>query len=306
MTDQRGLTMTSLQRAPTDLVPRRYGEDDVIGAANEITADKVTGAAALIRTGRRYALGQILDSTSPTQMWRYWKHSLLTDRTTPERAFGTNVQTFVEESVSGALHSGTHLDGLGHIGIGAYAYGGRPWTEVISAAGLLDLGIEQVPPLVSRGVLLDIAALRGVNCLGPDEVISAEDLEAAAGGAGLSVEPGDIVLLHTGWGRHWDGDGATYAASEPGLDLSGAKWLTARRVCVIGADNWAVERVPLTGEPEAFPVHQETITCNGVYLLENVRTAELAADGVTSFFCTIAPVRLRGASASMVGPVAVV
>jgi kynurenine formamidase len=298
--------MTDTGRAPVDLVPRRYGDDDRIGAANEITPEKVREAAALVRTGRRYQLGQILAPDSPNQMWRYWKHSLLTDRVLPARAFGSNVQTFVEESVSGALHSGTHLDGLGHIGIGDYAYGGRPWSHLIGADGLTDLGVENVPPLFTRGVLLDIAGLHGVDVLGPDQPITDADLEAAERAAGVTVGAGDVVLLHTGWGRYWDTDGARYAASEPGLDLSGARWCTHRRVTVIGADNWAVEQVGIEPGDEAFPVHQETITRNGVYLLENVRTADLAADRVTAFCCVIAPVRLRGASGSQVGPVAVV
>src|SRR4051794_23680166 len=121
--------MTETSRAPAGIVPRRYGDADLIGAANEITPERVVAAAGLVRQGRRYALGQVLTSSSPAQMWRFWKHSLLTDRVLPGRAFGTNQQTFVEESVSGALHSGTHLDGLGHIGIGEFAYGGRRWAD---------------------------------------------------------------------------------------------------------------------------------------------------------------------------------
>ena len=295
-------------RAPLEVVPRRYGDDDVIGAANEITPEKVRAAAALVRTGQRYALGQVLDADSPGQMWRYWKQALLTDRVSPERAFGSNVQTFVEESVSGALHSGTHLDGLGHIGLAEFAYGGRRWTDIIAADGLTDLGIENTPPLVSRGVLLDIAALRGVPMLGDEEAVTADDLAAAAERAGVEVEAGDIVLVHTGWGTLWNTDGDRYAATEPGIDESAARWLTDRRVTVIGADNWAVERV--LREPPAdgpsFPVHQETITRNGVHLLENARLEEIARDGVTTFLAIIAPVRLRGGTGSMVGPIAVV
>lgn len=300
--------MTTESRGPIEVVPRRYGEADLIGAANEITPEKVAAAAALIRTGRRYALGQILESSSPAQMWRYWTHSLLTDRTMPARGFGSNVQTFVEESVSGALHSGTHLDGLGHVGIGEYAYGGRRWVDIIAADGLTELGIENVPPLVSRGVLLDIAALRGVEQLGAEDAITADDLQAASERAGVTVGAGDILFIHTGWGVLWDTDQDRYGASEPGIDLSAARWCIERRVTVIGADNWAVEQVVLKPEADAesFAVHQETITRNGVYLLENARTAELAGDKVTEFFCVIAPVRLRGASGSMVGPIAVV
>jgi kynurenine formamidase len=284
----------------------RYPDGDRIGAANEIAPGGVVRAAGLVTRGRRYALGQVLGPSSPHQMWRYWKHTLLTDRTLPGRGFGTNQQTFVEESVSGALHSGTHLDGLGHIGIGEYAYGGRPWREIVGAEGLSELGVEHVPPLVTRGVLLDVAAVHGVPVLGGEQPVTAADLDAAQEAAGVRVGAGDIVVVHTGWGAHWDTDGARYARSEPGLDLSGARWCVERRVTVIGADNWAVEQVPARPAAEAFPVHQETITRNGVYLLENVRTAELAADGVREFLCVIAPLRLQGASGSMVNPVAVV
>ncbi|GHH79365.1 polyketide cyclase [Streptomyces sulfonofaciens] len=294
------------RRAPHSDVPRPYGDDDRIGAANEIGPEAVTAAARLVADGRRYALGQVLRPSSPHQMWRYWKHTLLTDRTAPERGFGTNRQTFVEEAVSGALHSGTHLDGLGHIGIGSHAYGGRPWADIISAEGLTDLGIEHVPPLVTRGILLDVAAVHATDVLGDQQPVTAEDLAAAEEAAGVRVRVGDIVLLHTGWGAHWDGDGDRYARSEPGLDLTGARWLLERRVTVIGADNWAVERVPLTPGEESFPVHQETITRHGVYLMENVRTEELAADGAHEFLCVVAPLRLQGASGSMVNPVAVV
>jgi kynurenine formamidase len=285
---------------------RRYSNDDVIGAANEITPDVVAAAARLVTTGQRYSLAQILDAASPAQMWRFWKQELLTDKTTLANSFGTNKQTFVEESISGALHSGTHLDGLAHIGIGEYAYGGRKWTDITRPDGLTDLGIENLPPIATRGVLLDVAAVHGVACLDADQAVTGADLQTAQERAGVEVRAGDVVIVHTGWGELWDSDPERYNASEPGIDVSGALWCIDRRVTVIGADNWAVERVPLETEAEAFPVHQETITRNGVYLLENVRTKELVADGVREFFCLISPVRMRGASGSMVNPVAIV
>lgn len=294
------------RRAPTEIIPRRYADDDVIGAANEITTEAVLRAAGLVRTGRRYALGQILDANSPSQMWRYWKHSLVTDRVIPERSFGTNQQTFLEESVSGALHSGTHLDGLAHIGIGEHLYNGHRWVDVIGPDGVTLLGAENIPPIFTRGVLLDVAAVHRTDALGGEQAIGANDLQAAADAQGISVEAGDVVLVHTGWGQLWGIDNERYRASEPGIDMTGAQWCTERRVSVIGADNWAVEQVPLEPGELAFPVHQETITRNGVYLLENVRTEELAADQVWEFCCVIAPTRLRGASASMVGPIAVI
>lgn len=303
--------MSSLPSVPRETIlpgelASPYGPADTIGAANEIDAAQVLHAAALIQVGRRYDLSQVLDDKSPAQMWRFWKHTLVLDRVMPGRALGTNQQSFLEETVAGALHSGTHLDGLGHIGIGPLTYNGIRYSDIVTASGITQLGIEGVPPLFSRGVLLDVARCRGVELLGSDDAIGAADLQKAAELASITIKPGDIVLLHTGWGALWDADPGRYKASEPGLDMSGAAWLTDRRVTVIGADNWAVERVSSSQESEMFPVHQHCLTLHGCYLLENVRTCELAADSVSEFCCVILPNRLRGASASIVAPLAVV
>jgi kynurenine formamidase len=292
---------------PADRAPAaRYGAGDAIGAANEIDEAKVRAAAGLVQRGTRYSLAQTLDATSPNQMWRYWQHSLLTDRTVPGRYVGENTQSFVEESVHGALHSGTHLDGLAHIGVGDHVYGGRTYSEIVSATGVDQLGIEHVPPLVTRGVLLDVAKAAGTQMLGDTELVTAELLTEAERQAGLAVGPGDIVLVHTGFGVLWGADDVRYAAGEPGIGLEAAAWLTERRVAVIGSDNWGVEVVPGESEALMFPVHQHCITQHGVYLLENVRTEELARDGVTEFLCAVLPNPLRGASASQVAPVAIV
>lgn len=286
--------------------PHRYGPDDTLGAINEITPERVREAVALVKEGRTFGLAQILDEHSPAQMWRYWKHSLLVDHVLPGRWFGDNDQSFLEESVAGALHSGTHLDGLAHIGIGEHTYNGHRYVDVVDARGLTKLGIENVPPIITRGVLLDVARVRGVAMLGDTEVITAADLEQAAAAQGVEPRAGDVVLVHTGWSSLWGVDDERYKATEPGIGLAAARWCTDRRVAVIGADNWAVEVVPGEREGLAFPVHQHCIAQYGCYLLENVVTAELVQEGVSEFLCAILPARLRGASASIVTPVAVI
>lgn len=292
---------------PADVeFPRRYGAEDTIGALNEIDEQAVRAAAALVRHGRRYQLAQILDARSPAQMWRYWKHSLLLDRVIPGRFVGANRQSFLEESVAGALHSGTHLDGLAHIGIGEHTYNGHRYDEIVEADGLKKLGIEAVPPIVTRGVLLDVAAAAGVEMLGDTEAVTPDLLETAARTQGVEVRPGDVLVLHTGWSSLWGVDDERYRAAEPGIGLAAARWCTDRRVAVVGADNWAVEVVPGERPELSFPVHQHCIAQYGVHLLENVRTEELVRDGVSEFLCAILPARLRGASASIVSPVAVV
>ncbi|QEC46763.1 cyclase family protein [Baekduia soli] len=290
----------------TSPFPHRYGAEDRLGAVNEIGEAQVRDAGALIRSGRRYGLAQTLDAASPARMWRYWRHSLILDRVLPGRFRGPNGVASLEESVSGALHSGTHLDGLAHVGIRDHAYNGVRYDAIVGPDGLTELGMEGLPPLVTRGVLLDIAALRRVPMLGDSELITAADLEAAAARAGVEVRAGDVLVLHTGWGSLWAQDPGRYATTEPGIGIEAAIWCTDRRVAVIGADTWAVEAVPGDPPDEVFPVHQHCLARYGCYLLENVRTQELAADGVTEFCCVIAPLRLRGASASMVNPVAVV
>lgn len=292
---------------PADLgFPQRYGPDDTLGAANELTAEKVREAVALVREGRTFGLAQILDEHSPAQMWRYWKHALLLDRVLPGRWFGANKQSFLEEAVAGALHSGTHLDGLAHIGIGEHTYNGHRYVDVVDAKGLTHLGIEHVPPIVTRGVLLDVARVEGVEMLGDTQAIGAEQLERAAAAQGVEPRAGDVLLIHTGWSSLWGVDDERYKASEPGIGLAAARWCTDRRVTVIGSDNWAVEVVPGERDDLAFPVHQHCIAQYGCYLLENVVTAELAREGIHEFLCAILPARLRGASASIVTPVAVV
>lgn len=292
---------------PADVeFPHRYGPDDTLGAVNEITDETVREAVALVRSGRRYQLAQVLDSHSPAQMWRYWKHSLLLDRVIPGRFVGANRQSFLEESVAGALHSGTHLDGLAHIGIGEHTYNGHRYDEIVDAAGLAKIGIEQVPPIVTRGVLLDVARAAGSETLADTQVVTAELLDAAVAAQGVDPRPGDVLLIHTGWSALWGVDDERYKATEPGIGLAAARWCTDRRVAVIGADNWAVEVVPGERSELSFPVHQHCIAQYGVYLLENVRTEELVRDSISEFLCAILPARLRGASASIVSPVAVV
>lgn len=292
---------------PKDLgFPQRYGADDTLGAVNEITPEKVREAVALVKEGRTFGLAQILDEHSPAQMWRYWKHSLLLDRVLPGRWFGSNDQSFLEESVAGALHSGTHLDGLAHIGIGEHTYNGHRYVDVVDAKGLTKLGMEHVPPIVTRGVLLDVAAVEGVAMLDDRQTITPDQLERAAAAQGIEPTAGDVLLIHTGWSALWGEDDERYKATEPGIGLAAARWCTDRRVAVIGADNWAVEVVPGERDDLAFPVHQHCIAQYGCYLLENVVTAELAREGIREFLCAILPARLRGASASIVTPVAVI
>lgn len=204
-------------------------------------------------------------------------------------------------------HSGTHIDGLGHVGCGGKVHGGADGTEAARGGhGYVELGIDRVAPLVGRGVLLDIARVRGVDALAPAEAVTADDLVRAEAAAGVAVEAGDVVLVRTGWGGYWD-DGERFvglATGAPGPDLSAARWLTARGILATGSDTIAYER--LGPYPTAFPVHVHLLVEHGVFIMETLDLEALAAAGVAAFGFVALPLKIVGATGSPIRPVALV
>jgi kynurenine formamidase len=180
-----------------------------------------------------------------------------------------------------------------------------PTTEIYDPSGLTRLGVETVDPWVTRGVLLDVAALHGVATLPADHAIGAEDLERASAAAGVEIAAGDAVLINTGWGALWDFDPEAYAAGEPGLGWEGAHWLTERRISAVGADNWGLEAIPGV-DAGAFVVHQHLLTETGTFIVENLTLAELVGSGASEFLFFMAPLRIVGLTGSPVAPVAVI
>jgi kynurenine formamidase len=152
-------------------------------------------------------------------------------------------------------------------------------------------------------VLLDVA--RAAERLPVGYVITPDDLENCLHASGLEIHPGDAVFLHTGHAKLWMKDNETYGVGEPGIGMAAAKWLTDRKVCLIGADTWAVEVVPSENPERPFPVHQWDLTRHGVYHLENLNLEALSADKVYEFAFVFSPLPLKGASGSPGNPIAV-
>ena len=211
------------------------------------------------------------------------------------------------EAVAMSGHSGTHIDALGHVAQNGELFGGVPVAEAQSGiAGLVRHSVEEIGPIVRRGVFFDIAGLLGVECLEPGQAIDAALLQRCAAERGIELQAGDCVLVRTGWQRHWDGDPQLYIGAQggvPGIDLSAAVWLADQGAFLIGGDTGTVE-VTSAGVFE-LPVHLEALTQRGIYLLENVKLDELAADGRIEFLFVCTPLKLRGSSGSPVRPVAV-
>jgi kynurenine formamidase len=203
---------------------------------------------------------------------------------------------------------GTQFDGLAHIGVGGdenLFYNGTPAGEVMGSYGVQKLGIEQIKPFFTRGVVLDIAAVRGRN-LEKGEEISVADIETALKKQGVAPPSGgDVVLFHTGWGKHWINDNATFNSGCPGIGLEAAAWLIDKGVAVVGADTWPVEVVPNPDPDLAFPVHQELIPKNGIFIHENIATERLIDAGVSEFAYIFSPMPTKGATGSPGAPLAV-
>jgi kynurenine formamidase len=288
--------------------PSRYGDGDELGAQNELSAELTLAALKLPTEGRVIELSQTMDLNKPQTPPRVFHHvtlghwSIDGSRITPE---GSGLTGF-EDQITLNSHSTCHLDALGHNGIGGHAYNGVHYREFYTPRGLTKYGIEQVLPWMTRGVVLDIAALEKTEMLPAGFAITPDHLAQACERQGVEVRAGDVVLLHTGWGRLWDEDPRAYFADEPGLGWEAAHWLTDRRVSAIAADNWALEVLPAEDPRRMFVVHQHLLTETGTYILENITTHELVAAGRSEFLFTAAPVKIAGLTGSPISPLAII
>lgn len=295
---QEGGPPAPAQRADVPWYPSPYGPDDEAGAAGALlTPDAVRLALGLVTEGRVYALGLPLDEDAPAYPPRGFQHVLVEN-------LGTGRSNH-DDLVSGWLNVGTQLDGLAHAGADGVFYNGFRAEDIARADGLAHLGVENVPPIVARGVLLDVAALRGVARLGPGDVVSVADLEGALARQRLALRTGDVVLLHTGWLSVLAEDPAAYVEAQPGPDAEAAAWLAERGAVAVGNDTPRFEVVPNPDPDAFFPAHHTLLGRHGVYLLENVDTRALVADGVDEFLFVLAPLPVTGASQTVVNPLAI-
>lgn len=285
--------------------PSPFGPDDEIGAANLLSPEKVVQAAKLVTTGKTYALGIPVGRNTPAFPPRFVSVTTFSPGQSGAKTFGSNHGTYNDDLLVAWLGTGTQIDGLGHLGAGHVYYNNNHAEDFVKPAGLAKLGLEKVPPIVTRGVLLDIAKVRGVERMQAGEVIGVADLEAAMRAQGVQIGKGDVVIVHTGWLSLLGEDPQAFIQKEPGIGVEAARWLVEKGVVAIGADNWGVEAVPHEDPSTFFPAHVETLARGGVYLLENIDTRGLVADGVSEFLFVLGQARVEGAVQMIINPVAI-
>jgi len=294
--------------------PSPYGPEDEAGALNEITPAAVVAATRLVRRGVVYDLAHVLHADIPAFPGRTFRQYLTTNahhvnRRRPDagpEGWGRNNVNWIVEQVTATQQMGTHMDGLNHLQVGDRTYNGHRLADIAEEHGTNRLGIDTLPQVVTRGVLVDVAAIRAVERLAPGDVVTPEDVERALTAQGLQVHPGDAVFFHTGWGSLWGVDNDRYGAGEPGPGMALAGWLVDHRVALTGCDTWSFGPVPAEDPDAPFVVPQTLNTHHGVVVVENLRLEQIARDGIHEFLLVISHAKLRGATGAWVAPLAIV
>ena len=302
-----GLSVLSLlvQSAPasaeTDckalVAPSPFGPDDQTGATNRVTPAVTKAAAAEIQTGVVTSMANNLVDGIPLFGSRFSRTILSSFAIVPGAEFGNNKLSYMEDTYLSQSHVGTHIDGVGHIGVQDCYYNQTPMGKYVTQNYLKRLGLENIKTFATRGVVIDAvkvfqaagklkanAACKN-PCLDAGTLITEADLQAGLKLYNVTLREGDAVFIHTGWGdlfQQYPAQNAAYNSGEPGITNAAAVWLASQKVIVVGSDTWGVEVLPGEDKDIAFPVHKTLITDNGIHIIENVRTDLISAAAASS------------------------
>lgn len=303
-----------------DWFPSRWGKDDTLGAVNHITDSSVLAAAKLVKTGKRYALGMVSSRDTPAygsrtlQTFVVSSGGVLNNSGAP---IGNNLVTGNDDWALVFFGVGSQIDGLGHVGRDHVYYNGNEIESFFHQGGLKKLSTSDIPPIVARGVVLDMVGYMkeaqpdnvvtegGVEMLKAGVPINGAEIRGALARQKLALATGDVVLLHTGYMALGDIDARRYMASQPGLGLDGALFLAGHDPVAVGADHFGLEVSPGEMDGILLPVHQEFLTRRGIYILENMVTAELVADEAWEFMFVLGQARIAGTVQMIINPVAI-
>jgi kynurenine formamidase len=296
-----------------------FGPDDETGATNRVTPAVTKAAAAEIQTGKVTSMAFNLVDGVPLFGTRFTKTILTATGVVPGAEFGKNKLTYMEDTYLSQSHVGTHIDGMGHIGIKDCYYNQTSMGKYVTQNYLKKLGLEHLKSFATRGVIIDLvkvfqqAGKLKSNpackspCIDGGTVITQADLEAGLKLYNVTLREGDAVFLNTGWNdlfKQYPAQNATYNGSEPGINKAAAEWLASQKVILVGADTWAVEVIPGEDKDEAFPVHVTLLTNNGIHIIENVRTdliaAEAEANKRATFFLSMTVPKAVGTTGTFV------
>jgi kynurenine formamidase len=282
--------------------PSRWGADDQRGSANWVTPETVLRATRLIKTGEIFELGAVLTSNPQESFINEGRqYNLYTKPSIPK----PNTRSENEEIITTELGQiGTQVDAFAHQMWNDSFYNCLKQADIATRTGFKKLGVENFGTLMSRGVMIDVAGLKGMEMLPPGYVITPEDLQQALARQNLKLQPGDAVIINTGYGKLLGKDNVKYGKESPGIGIAAGRWLVTQDPMLIGADNCCVEVRP--SEPGmSLPVHSLMLIQHGIILLENLLLEKLVAAGAQETAFIMQPLKLRGATGSAVAPIAI-
>jgi kynurenine formamidase len=288
---------------------KRWGDDDERGSLNFVDSNKVTQALQTPSAGKVYTLGlpiqrggiPVVDYRGAPQRLTLLNH---TDEHMYEPYGGSPGCGCHEDVLILASHSSTHMDALCHVYEDGMTYNGFGNERMETYAGATRCGIEKAGPIVTRGVLIDVAKSKNVDWLDAGYVITVEDLEDAMDKQGTNLTPGDAAVIRTGWVDWFFATGEQMSLEQPGIGLDAAEFLAAKDVVAVCSDNTAVEAQPFD-QDKFLGSHVVLLVRHGIYLIEHLDLRELSRDECYEFlFCT-SPLRITGATASPVNPIAI-
>jgi kynurenine formamidase len=282
-----------------------WGADDQVGAANRITEMSVLEAAKLVKTGKTYSLGLTIDANTPAFPPRGLSLTVVQPNQ-QEGARPFSNMTYNDDIFNGWLGIGSQIDGLGHLGENGVYYNCNQAKDFSAISGLTKLGIENVPPIVTRGIVLDIAAHYGVDHLKAGQYFSVEDVKAVEKSQGTPIREGDVVLFHTGWtDAKLEPDPVAWATGEPGQSEEVADYMASKKVVAVGADTWGVDVIPSQVAERPYQGHVIYLKENGIYIFEAMNTGPLVRDGAYEFLFVLGQAKVRGAVQMIINPIAI-
>jgi kynurenine formamidase len=272
----------------------------VAGTGTDALLAAVRGGVRLVELGHPHFTGMPCSPNHPGfRMTLIRRHG---DMVRPDGGSAAN-----EIIVTGG-HVGTHVDALSHVSHDGLLHGGVDAAAAQTGGVFRELGAEHTPALLTRGVLLDVAAARGVDVLPAGYGVTADDLEAAAERAGARPGPGDVALVRTGWARHFDTPSVYLGQQDgvPGATPEAGRWLAEAGVVAAGADTTAFEQIRPGAGHSVLPVHRILLVEAGIHIIEHLALETAAAEGLTEFVFVMAPLRIVGGTGSPIRPVAAV
>jgi kynurenine formamidase len=290
-----------------------YGPDDELGALNALAATGQIKTLGRADTSRVYDLSidyfvgmPSFQAAGDPAYQIFMSHT--PDGTIVDNLNGVGESVNRHVCYSGDVvfmytHTGTHIDALNHFGVDGKIYNGFTAKDHLGSRNWTKGGVDVIPPIIARTVLLDVAKLKGVTCLDDSYAITIEDITAELRRTGLTINEGDAVFIRTGRMAYWP-DGSKTLGDPPGLGLDAARWLTEQGISVIGADQECVEVGPSRHADNWLPGHCHFLAEAGVPMIELLNLEELSADDVNDFCVIAAPIRLRGATGAPIRPLA--